>query len=99
MGALGVGAEQRQHLLAQRERQLGTRSSTAGRYRPGALLIRAKAPLRISFAGGGTDVPPFPQEEGGASSRDDHGSRTAPSARATTARSSIESLDFDGSRE
>jgi D-glycero-alpha-D-manno-heptose-7-phosphate kinase len=30
------------------------------------MLIRAKAPLRISFAGGGTDVPPFPQREGGA---------------------------------
>jgi D-glycero-alpha-D-manno-heptose-7-phosphate kinase len=29
------------------------------------VLIRAKAPLRISFAGGGTDVPPYPQEEGG----------------------------------
>jgi D-glycero-alpha-D-manno-heptose-7-phosphate kinase len=29
------------------------------------MLIRAKAPLRISFAGGGTDVPPFPEEEGG----------------------------------
>jgi D-glycero-alpha-D-manno-heptose-7-phosphate kinase len=28
-------------------------------------LIRAKAPLRISFAGGGTDVPPFPEREGG----------------------------------
>src|SRR5213080_3677107 len=28
--------------------------------------IRAKAPLRISFAGGGTDVPPFPEREGGA---------------------------------
>src|SRR5690242_10574550 len=27
--------------------------------------IRAKAPLRISFAGGGTDVPPFPEREGG----------------------------------
>ena len=27
--------------------------------------IRAKAPLRISFAGGGTDVPPFPEQEGG----------------------------------
>ena len=27
--------------------------------------IRARAPLRISFAGGGTDVPPFPAEEGG----------------------------------
>ena len=29
-------------------------------------LIRAKAPLRVSFAGGGTDVPPFPANEGGA---------------------------------
>lgn len=29
-------------------------------------LVRAKAPLRISFAGGGTDVPPFPEREGGA---------------------------------
>ena len=28
--------------------------------------VRAKAPLRLSFAGGGTDVPPFPQIEGGA---------------------------------
>lgn len=30
-----------------------------------AMLIRARAPLRISFAGGGTDVPPFPEREGG----------------------------------
>ena len=29
------------------------------------MLVRTKAPLRISFAGGGTDVPPFPQQEGG----------------------------------
>jgi D-glycero-alpha-D-manno-heptose-7-phosphate kinase len=29
------------------------------------LAIRAKAPLRISFAGGGTDVPPYPEREGG----------------------------------
>jgi D-glycero-alpha-D-manno-heptose-7-phosphate kinase len=29
------------------------------------MVIRAKAPLRISFAGGGTDVPPFPAREGG----------------------------------
>ncbi|WP_407687310.1 GHMP family kinase ATP-binding protein [Mycobacterium sp. HUMS_1102779] len=27
--------------------------------------FRARAPLRISFAGGGTDVPPFPSDEGG----------------------------------
>jgi D-glycero-alpha-D-manno-heptose-7-phosphate kinase len=28
-------------------------------------VIRAKAPLRVSFAGGGSDVPPFPEREGG----------------------------------
>jgi D-glycero-alpha-D-manno-heptose-7-phosphate kinase len=28
-------------------------------------VIRAKAPLRVSFAGGGTDVSPFPETEGG----------------------------------
>jgi len=27
--------------------------------------VRAKAPLRMSFAGGGTDVPPYPAERGG----------------------------------
>ncbi len=29
------------------------------------MIIRSKAPLRISFAGGGTDVPPYPEERGG----------------------------------
>jgi D-glycero-alpha-D-manno-heptose-7-phosphate kinase len=29
------------------------------------MVYRAKAPLRVSFAGGGTDVPPFPEQEGG----------------------------------
>jgi D-glycero-alpha-D-manno-heptose-7-phosphate kinase len=29
------------------------------------VIIRSKAPLRISFAGGGTDVPPYPQQRGG----------------------------------
>ncbi|MDD1773128.1 MAG: kinase [Methanomassiliicoccales archaeon] len=28
-------------------------------------VIRSKAPLRISFAGGGTDVPPYSDEQGG----------------------------------
>ncbi len=28
-------------------------------------MIRARTPLRISFAGGGTDVSPFPEEKGG----------------------------------
>ena len=30
------------------------------------MIIRSKAPLRISFGGGGTDVSPYPQEHGGA---------------------------------
>lgn len=30
------------------------------------MIIRAKAPLRISFCGGGTDVDPYPREKGGA---------------------------------
>lgn len=30
------------------------------------MYVRSKAPLRISFAGGGTDVPPFPCDSGGA---------------------------------
>ena len=28
-------------------------------------VLRARAPLRVSFAGGGTDVAPFPEREGG----------------------------------
>lgn len=28
-------------------------------------MFRGKAPLRISFAGGGTDIPPYPQQHGG----------------------------------
>lgn len=28
-------------------------------------IVRAKSPLRISFGGGGTDVPPYPEERGG----------------------------------
>jgi D-glycero-alpha-D-manno-heptose-7-phosphate kinase len=30
------------------------------------MTVRCRAPLRISFGGGGTDVPPYPQERGGA---------------------------------
>lgn len=29
-------------------------------------ILRSRAPLRISFAGGGTDVSPYPEEKGGA---------------------------------
>lgn len=29
-------------------------------------VLRARAPLRVSFAGGGSDVAPFPEREGGA---------------------------------
>ena len=29
------------------------------------MILRAKAPLRISFCGGGTDVSPYPEERGG----------------------------------
>src|SRR5215212_11397031 len=47
-------------LRDRRSRILRGRSPVAARR-----LIRAKAPLRVSFAGGGTDVAPFPAEEGG----------------------------------
>jgi len=30
------------------------------------MIYRSKVPLRISFSGGGTDVPPYPEEKGGA---------------------------------
>lgn len=30
------------------------------------MIVRAKAPLRVSFAGGGTDVSPYPEMKGGA---------------------------------
>ena len=59
------------------------------------MLVRAKAPLRVSFAGGGTDVSPFPETEGGAVlsatiNRDAYGSlRSREDGRIT-----IESVDF-----
>ncbi len=63
-------------------------------------LLRAKAPLRVSFAGGGTDVSPFVEREGGCVvsatiNRYVHGTlraRPAPSV-------SIQALDFGTSVE
>lgn len=63
-------------------------------------LYRAKAPLRVSFAGGGTDVPPFPQREGGlvlsaAINRYAHGTLRP----RTDGRVKVESLDLDAALE
>lgn len=57
--------------------------------------VRAKAPLRISFAGGGTDVSPFPESEGGAvlSATIDRFAYGSLSPR-TDNQVSIESVDF-----
>ena len=62
--------------------------------------IRARAPLRISFAGGGTDVPPFPSTEGGCVlsatiDRYAQGSLTPRNDRRVT----IESVDFKTTAE
>lgn len=43
-----------------------TAVTPAGALHPTRPVLRARAPLRLSFAGGGTDVAPFPQREGGA---------------------------------
>lgn len=58
-------------------------------------IYRAKAPLRVSFAGGGTDVTPFPEQEGGlvlsaAINRYAHGIMRP----RTDGRVSLESLDL-----
>ena len=65
-----------------------------------APLFRARAPLRVSFAGGGTDVAPFPEREGGlvlsaTINRYAHGT-LRPRA---DDRISIESLDLDTALE
>ena len=46
---------------------MGVGFITSHGYRHGGtpMIIRSKAPLRISFGGGGTDVPPYPEERGG----------------------------------
>jgi D-glycero-alpha-D-manno-heptose-7-phosphate kinase len=63
-------------------------------------LFRAKAPLRVSFAGGGTDVPPFPEREGGlvlsaTINRYAHGTLRP----RTDGRIRVESLDLDTALE
>lgn len=62
--------------------------------------IRARAPLRISFAGGGTDVPPFPTTEGGCvlSATIDRYAQGSLVPR-TDRRVSIESVDFKTTHE
>jgi D-glycero-alpha-D-manno-heptose-7-phosphate kinase len=67
---------------------------------PARPRIRARAPLRISFAGGGTDVPPFPALEGGCVlsatiDRYAHGSLVPRTDRVVT----IESVDFKTTAE
>ncbi len=64
------------------------------------VLIRAKAPLRVSFAGGGTDVSPFVEREGGCVvsatiNRYAHGTLRA----RTGSQVSIQALDFGVSVE
>src|SRR6185312_12067098 len=39
--------------------------SRLGALRPPLDVVRSQAPLRISFCGGGTDVPPYPERYGG----------------------------------
>ena len=48
-----------------RRTAVGRVEQSAGAAMAGDGLVRARAPLRVSFAGGGTDVPPFPDDEGG----------------------------------
>jgi D-glycero-alpha-D-manno-heptose-7-phosphate kinase len=71
---------------------LHTHASSASKARR---AVRAKAPLRISFAGGGTDVPPFSDTEGGVvlSATIDRFAYGSLSPRADN-RVGIESVDF-----
>jgi D-glycero-alpha-D-manno-heptose-7-phosphate kinase len=61
-------------------------------------IVRAKAPLRISFAGGGTDVSPYPEERGGAvlnCSIDKFAYVTLESQPKPHGGTTVESLDFN----
>lgn len=60
-------------------------------------ILRAKAPLRISFAGGGTDVSPYPEERGGAvlNATIDKFAYATLLARSGGGGAKVHSLDFD----
>ncbi len=64
-------------------------------------IFRAKAPLRISFAGGGTDVSPFPEERGGAvlNCTIDKFAYATLITRPGKGRVRVQSLDFDVAAE
>ncbi len=61
-------------------------------------ILRSKAPLRMSFAGGGTDVSPYPEERGGAvlnCTIDKFAYCTLEYDLGESGTASVESLDFD----
>ncbi len=61
-------------------------------------MLRSKAPLRISFAGGGTDVSPYPEEKGGAvlnCTIDKYAYVTLEAVPDGQRATSVESLDFN----
>ncbi|HKV90304.1 MAG TPA: GHMP kinase [Thermoplasmata archaeon] len=62
------------------------------------LILRSKAPLRISFAGGGTDVSPYPEEKGGAvlnCTIDKFAYATLQARDAAEATTTVHSLDYN----
>jgi D-glycero-alpha-D-manno-heptose-7-phosphate kinase len=60
-------------------------------------ILRSKAPLRISFAGGGTDVSPYPEERGGAvlNAAIDKFAYATLLAKSGSGTAHVHSLDFD----
>ncbi|HYA57048.1 MAG TPA: GHMP kinase [Thermoplasmata archaeon] len=61
-------------------------------------ILRSRAPLRISFAGGGTDVSPYPEEKGGAvlnCTIDKFAYVTLQADRSNRGGTTVESLDYD----